>query len=336
MNDKKTILTGDRPTGKLHLGHFIGSLENRVKMQHECNQFIMIADMQALTDNAENPQKVRDNILELGLDYLSIGLDPKINTIFIQSSVPELSDLTMFYLNLVTVARLQRNPTVKTEIAQKGFEKSLPAGFLIYPVSQAADITAFKAQLVPVGEDQLPMIEQTNEVVRRFNNTYNTDVLVECEAVLSKTKRLMGTDGAAKMGKSLNNAIYLSDSSEEVKKKVMSMMTDPNHLRVEDPGKVEGNPVFEYLTAFDKDKEGLDDLKNRYQQGGVGDVEVKKRLIDVLEEFLTPIREKRAKFAQNPQAVMDILKEGGQKARLVAQQTLKDVRKAMNINYFND
>lgn len=336
MNDKKTILTGDRPTGKLHLGHYIGSLENRLKMQNECNQFIMIADMQALTDNAENPQKVRDNILELGLDYLSIGLDPKISTIFIQSSVPELSDLTMFYLNLVTVARLQRNPTVKTEIAQKGFEKSLPAGFLIYPVSQAADITAFKAQLVPVGEDQLPMLEQTNEIVRRFNHIYKTDVLVECEAVLSKTKRLMGTDGAAKMGKSLNNAIYLSDSPEEVKKKVMGMMTDPNHLRVEDPGKVEGNPVFEYLTAFDKDKEGLEDLKNRYQKGGVGDVEVKKRLIDVLEEFLTPIREKRAQFAQNPQAVMDVLKEGGQKARIVAQQTLKDVRKAMNINYFND
>ncbi|HBI17102.1 MAG: Tryptophanyl-tRNA synthetase [Candidatus Moranbacteria bacterium GW2011_GWF2_34_56] len=336
MNDKKTILTGDRPTGKLHLGHYIGSLENRVKMQHECNQFIMIADMQALTDNAENPQKVRDNILELGLDYLSIGLDPKINTIFIQSSVPELSDLTMFYLNLVTVARLQRNPTVKTEIAQKGFEKSLPAGFLIYPVSQAADITAFKAQLVPVGEDQLPMIEQTNEVVRRFNHTYNSNVLVECEAVRSSVGRLIGTDGKSKMSKSLNNTIYLSDSSEEVKKKVMSMMTDPNHLRVEDPGKVEGNPVFEYLTAFDKDKEGLGDLKTRYQKGGVGDVEVKKRLIEVLEEFLTPIRERRAEFEKKPEEVMNILKEGGQKARLVAQQTLKDVRKAMNINYFND
>ncbi|MFZ2154178.1 MAG: tryptophan--tRNA ligase [Candidatus Moraniibacteriota bacterium] len=334
MNEKKTILTGDRPTGKLHLGHYVGSLENRLKMQHECNQFIMIADMQALTDNADNPQKVRDNILELALDYISIGLDPSVNTIFIQSSVPEISDLTMFYLNLVTVARLQRNPTVKTEIAQKGFEKSLPAGFLIYPVSQAADITAFKAQLVPVGEDQLPMLEQTNEIVRKFNHTYKTDVLVECEAVLSETKRLMGIDGNAKMGKSLNNAIYLSDTAEDVAKKVMSMMTDPNHLRIEDPGKVEGNPVFEYLTVFDNDKEGLMDLKNRYQQGGVGDVEVKKRLIAVLENFLAPIREKRAQAAKNPQAVMQMLEEGGKKARGVASQTLKEVKEAMNINYF--
>ncbi len=336
MNDKKTILTGDRPTGKLHLGHYVGSLEKRLKMQHECNQFIMIADMQALTDNADNPQKVRDNILELALDYISIGLDPKINTIFIQSSVPELSDLTMFYLNLVTVARLQRNPTVKTEIAQKGFEKSLPAGFLIYPVSQAADITAFKAQLVPVGEDQLPMIEQTNEIVRKFNHTYKTNVLVECESMLSKIKRLIGTDGGSKMGKSLNNAIYLSDSSEEVKKKVMGMMTDPNHLKIEDPGTVEGNPVFEYLSAFDKDTDGLEDLKNHYKQGGVGDVEVKKRLIAVLENFLAPIREKRIEASKDPQAVMDMLKEGGEKARIVATQTLKEVKEAMNINYFND
>lgn len=334
MNEKKTILTGDRPTGKLHLGHYIGSLKSRLEMQESCNQFIMIADMQALTDNAENPQKVRDNILELALDYLSIGLDPKENTIFIQSSVPELSDLTMFYLNLVSVARLQRNPTVKTEIAQKGFEKSVPAGFLIYPVSQAADITAFKAQLVPVGEDQLPMLEQTNEIVRKFNHTYKTNVLVECEAVLSKVKRLVGTDGGSKMGKSLNNGIYLSDTTEDVTKKVMGMMTDPNHLRVEDPGKVEGNPVFEYLTAFDTDIEGLNDLKKRYQKGGVGDVEVKKRLIEVLEKFLSPIREKRAQAAKDPQAVMNMLKEGGEKARAVAAQTLKEVKEAMTINYF--
>ncbi|MGW8184954.1 MAG: tryptophan--tRNA ligase [Candidatus Moraniibacteriota bacterium] len=334
MNDKKTILTGDRPTGRLHLGHYIGSLENRLKMQHECNQFIMIADMQALTDNAENPQKVRDNILELALDYISIGLDPKVNTIFIQSSVPELSDLTMFYLNLVSVARLQRNPTVKTEIAQKGFEKSVPAGFLIYPVSQAADITAFKAQLVPVGEDQLPMLEQTNEIVRKFNHTYKTNVLVECGAVLSETGRLRGTDGNAKMGKSLNNAIYLSDTPEEVNKKVMGMMTDPNHLKIEDPGKVEGNPVFEYLTAFDTDIEGLSDLKKRYQKGGVGDVEVKKRLIAVLENFLAPIREKRAEAAKNPEVVMNILREGGEKAQSVAKRTLIEVKEAMNINYF--
>jgi len=334
MDSKKTILTGDRPTGKLHLGHYIGSLENRIKMQHECNQFIMIADMQALTDNFDNPQKVRDNILELALDYISVGLDPKVNTIFIQSSVPEISDLTMFYLNLVTVARLQRNPTVKTEIAQKGFEKSLPAGFLIYPVSQAADITAFKAHLVPVGEDQLPMIEQTNEIVRKFNHTYKTSVLVECEAVLSKTRRLMGTDGNTKMGKSLNNAIYLSDTSQDVERKVMKMMTDPNHLRIEDPGKIDGNPVFEYLTAFDKDKEGLADLKKRYQKGGVGDVEVKKRLIEVLENFLAPIREKRIEATKNPQAVMDMLKEGGERARQVAKKTLGEVKEAMNINYF--
>lgn len=334
MNDKKTILTGDRPTGRLHLGHYIGSLENRLKMQHECNQFIMIADMQALTDNAENPQKVRDNILELALDYISIGLDPKVNTIFIQSSVPELSDLTMFYLNLVSVARLQRNPTVKTEIAQKGFEKSVPAGFLIYPVSQAADITAFKAQLVPVGEDQLPMLEQTNEIVRKFNHTYKTNVLVECGAVLSETGRLRGTDGNAKMGKSLNNAIYLSDTPEEVNKKVMGMMTDPNHLKIEDPGEVEGNPVFEYLTAFDTDIEGLSNLKKRYQKGGVGDVEVKKRLIAVLENFLAPIREKRIEAAKNPEVVMNMLKEGGEKAQAVAKRTLIEVKEAMNINYF--
>ena len=336
MNDKKTILTGDRPTGRLHLGHYIGSLQNRVRLQAECNQFIMIADMQALTDNADNPEKVRKNILEVALDYLSVGIDPKISTIFIQSLIPELSELTMYYLNLVTLARLQRNPTVKTEIRQKGFEKSLPMGFLVYPVSQAADITAFKAQLVPVGEDQLPMLEQTNEIVRKFNNTYKVQVLVECEAVSSNVVRLAGTDGGAKMGKSLNNAIYLSDDSEDVKKKVMSMMTDPNHLRVEDPGEVEGNPVFDYLDAFDEDKTGLDELKKHYKKGGVGDVEVKKRLIEVLEKFLTPIREKRTEFEKKPEEVMEILKNGSKKAQVVAAQTLREVKDAMNINYFKN
>jgi len=332
--NKRTILTGDRPTGRLHVGHYIGSLQNRVKMQDECNQFIMIADMQALTDNFNNPQKVRDNILEVALDYLSVGIDPQKSTILIQSMIPELSELTMYYLNLVTLARLQRNPTVKTEIIQKGFEKGLPVGFLIYPVSQAADITAFKAELVPVGEDQLPMIEQTNEIVRRFNNTYNTNVLVECEAVFSQVKRLMGTDGGSKMGKSLNNAIYLSDSAEDVKKKVMGMMTDPNHLRIEDPGKVEGNSVFEYLEAFDGDNETLEELKNHYRKGGLGDVEVKKRLISVLEEFLSPIRERRNQFEQKPEEVMTILREGSKKAQLVAAQTLEEVKAAMTINYF--
>lgn len=331
---KKTILTGDRPTGRLHLGHYIGSLQNRIKMQDDHNQFIMIADMQALTDNFNNPQKVRDNILEVALDYLSVGIDPAKSTILVQSMIPELSELTMYYLNLVTLARLQRNPTVKTEILQKGFDKGLPVGFLIYPISQAADITAFKAELVPVGEDQKPMIEQTNEIVRRFNNTYQKDVLVECEAVFSQTKRLMGTDGGAKMGKSLGNAIFLSDSSEEVKNKVMKMMTDPNHLRVEDPGRVEKNPVFEYLEAFDRDAQTLDEMKRHYRKGGLGDVEVKKRLINVLEEMLNPIRQRRMELAKNPEEVKDILKQGTKKAQAVAAQTLKEVKDAMNINYF--
>lgn len=331
---KKTILTGDRPTGRLHLGHYIGSLQNRTKMQDDCNQFIMIADMQALTDNFNNPQKVRDNILEVALDYLAVGIDPNKSTILIQSMIPELSELTMYYLNLVTLSRLQRNPTVKTEILQKGFDKGLPVGFLVYPISQAADITAFKAELVPVGEDQKPMIEQTNEIVRRFNNTYNTKVLVECEAVFSKTKRLMGTDGGAKMGKSLGNAIFLSDSNEEIKNKVMKMVTDPNHIRVEDPGRVEGNPVFEYLDAFDPDRDSLDELRRHYRRGGLGDVEVKKRLISVLEGILGPIRERREKLAKNPEEIKNILREGSLRAQIVASQTLSEVKEAMKINYF--
>ncbi|MDY0302660.1 MAG: tryptophan--tRNA ligase [Candidatus Moranbacteria bacterium] len=332
--NKKTILTGDRPTGRLHLGHFVGSLKKRVEAQNDFNQFIMIADVQALTDNFANPQKVRDNINEVTLDYLSVGIDPQKSTILVQSMLPELFELTTYYLNLVTLARLQRNPTVKTEIAQKGFDKSLPVGFLVYPVSQAADITAFKADLVPVGEDQLPMIEQTNEIVRRFNHIYQTETLKECEAVLSDVRRLSGTDGNAKMGKSLNNAIYLSDSEEEVKRKVMGMMTDPAHLRVEDPGKVEGNPVFEYLEAFDNDKTGLEELKNHYRKGGLGDVEVKKRLIKVLEDLLSPIRERRQEFAQKPDFLREVLLEGTRKARLVTQKTLDEVREAMKLNYF--
>lgn len=332
---KKTIvLTGDRPTGHLHLGHFVGSLVNRIKLQHDYDQYIMIADMQALTDNAENPDKVRKNVLEVALDYLAVGLKPELNTIFIQSLVPELAELTMYFLNLVTLARLQRNPTVKDEIKQKGFDNNVPAGFLVYPVSQAADITAFKARLVPVGEDQLPMIEQTNELVRRFNNVYGGNTLVECEALVSDIVRLPGTDGKAKMGKSLDNAIYLSDSPEVIKKKIMKMFTDPNHLRVEDPGRVEGNPVFSYLDAFDPDKQGLDELKAHYRKGGLGDVVIKKRLNDVLQDVLAPIRERRQEFEKNPGDVMEILRQGSVKAQLLAAQTLAEVRKTMRLDYF--
>lgn len=334
MKKRKVILTGDRPTGRLHLGHYVGSLMNRVRLQHDHDQFIMIADMQALTDNAENPEKVRKNVLEVALDYLAVGLDPKLNIFLIQSLIPELSELTMYFLNLVTLARLQRNPTVKDEMKQKGFGSNVPAGFLVYPVSQAADITIFRAGLVPVGEDQLPMIEQTNELVRRFNSVYGGEVLVECEALVSKVVRLPGTDGKSKMGKSLDNAIYLSDPAEVVAKKVMGMFTDPGHLRVEDPGKVEGNTVFTYLDAFDPDKDGLEELKAHYLRGGLGDVVVKKRLIGVLEDVLGPIRSKRSEFEKNPEEVMKILNEGSERARVVATETLKEVRRAMRLDYF--
>jgi len=330
---KKRILTGDRPTGPLHLGHYIGSLENRVKLQREYETYILIADMQALTDNADNPEKVRKNILEVAFDYLAAGLDPKICTIVIQSLVPELAELTMYYLNLVTLSRLQRNPTVKGEMQEKGYGANVPAGFLMYPVSQAAHITAFKANLVPVGEDQLPMIEQTVEIVRSFNRIYKP-VLVEPKALTSKITRLPGTDGRAKMSKSLNNAIYLSDSSAVVAKKVMEMFTDPGHIHAEDPGKVEGNPVFAYLDAFDQDVKKVDELKKQYQKGGLGDVEVKKILIEVLNNFLNPIRKRRAEFAEKPEQVMRILKEGTEKGRKVATQTLKEVRQAMHLDYF--
>jgi len=331
---KHTILTGDRPTGPLHLGHYVGSLRKRVELQYQHKTFVMIADAQALTDNAENPEKVRRNILEVALDYLAVGIDPKATTIFIQSLVPELTELTMYYLNLVTVSRLQRNPTVKEEIKQRGFGASIPAGFLAYPVSQAADITAFRADMVPAGEDQLPMIEQTNEIMRSFNRIYQCSVLVEAKALLSNVSRLPGTDGKGKMSKSLGNVISLSDSADVVRQKVKTMYTDPKHLRVEDPGTVEGNPVFAYLDAFDPDKEGLEAMKDHYRRGGLGDIAVKRRLQEVLSAELDPIRARREDFANDPETVMRILKEGTAAAREVAAKTLNEVRKAMRIDYF--
>ncbi len=330
---KKRILTGDRPTGPLHLGHYVGSLQNRVELQHEYDTFVLIADMQALTDNADDPEKVRSSILEVALDYLAVGIEPEIATIVVQSLVPELAELTMYYLNLVTVARLQRNPTVKDEMKQKGFVGNVPAGFLMYPVSQAADITAFQADLVPVGEDQLPMIEQTAEIVRRFNATYEP-VLVEPRPLIPKIARLPGTDGRSKMSKSLGNAIFLSDSSDVVAKKVRAMYTDPEHIHAEDPGTVEGNPVFNYLDAFDPDSRAVGELKQRYRGGGLGDVAVKKRLAEVLESFLTPIRTKRARYAEDPSQIMRILREGTERGRTVASHTLARVRKAMRLDYF--
>ncbi len=333
MVTKKIILTGDRPTGPLHLGHYVGSLKARVKFQNQYETYIIIADMQALTDNADNPEKITKNVFEVVLDYLSVGINPKISTIFIQSLVPELAELTMYFLNLVTLSRLERNPTVKDEMKQKGFGGNLPAGFLMYPVSQAADIAAFRADLVPVGVDQLPMIEQTVEIVKKFNKIYKP-VLVEPKSLVSKISRLPGIDGKEKMGKSLGNAINLSDSSDVVAKKVMSMYTDPRHIHVEDPGKVEGNIVFTYLEAFDPDKKTVEELKRQYRRGGLGDVAIKKRLIEVLENFLSPIRKKRAEFAKNPKAVMKILEEGTKKARMMASQTLSEVRRAMKLDYF--
>ena len=347
---KKIILTGDRPTGKLHIGHYVGSLKRRVELQNsgEFDEiFIMIADAQALTDNADNPEKVRQNIIEVALDYLACGIDPDKSTIFIQSMIPELTELTFYYMNLVTVARLQRNPTVKSEIAMRNFEASIPVGFFTYPISQAADITAFKATTVPVGEDQEPMIEQTREIVRKFNSVYG-EALVEPDILLPDNKaclRLPGTDGKAKMSKSLGNCIYLSDSEADVKKKVMSMYTDPDHLKVSDPGKVEGNPVFIYLDAFCKDEyfeefwpeyKNLDELKAHYQRGGLGDVKVKKFLNKVLQAELAPIRARRKEWEQKLPKVFEILKEGSRVAEAKAAETLKDVKAAMRINYFDD
>lgn len=346
----KIILTGDRPTGKLHVGHYVGSLRRRVELQNSGEYdeiYIMIADAQALTDNADNPEKVRQNIIEVALDYLSCGLDPAKSTLFIQSQIPQLTELTFYYMNLVTVARLQRNPTVKSEIQMRDFHNSIPVGFFTYPISQASDITAFDATTVPVGEDQEPMLEQAKEIVRRFNYIYG-DTLVEPQILLPENKyclRLPGTDGKAKMSKSLNNCIYLSDSSEEVRKKIMSMFTDPNHLRVEDPGQVEGNPVFIYLEAFSTDEhfkkflpeyENLQALKDHYSRGGLGDVKVKKFLYAVMEDVLTPIRERRKEYEKDIPAVMEILRQGSIKAEAKAAATLNRVKQSMRINYFDD
>lgn len=328
------VLTGDRPTGPLHLGHYVGSLVSRVQLQDQCTQYVMIADVQALTDNYEHPAKVRENVLEVALDYLAVGIDPAKTTIFIQSMIPALHELTTYYLNLVTVSRAMRNPTVKTEIKQKGLEESTPLGFLCYPISQAADITAFKGTLVPVGEDQLPMIEQTNEIVRAFNRIYQTDVLVEAKAVLTTMQRLPGVDGAAKMGKSLGNAIYLSDPADVLARKVMDMYTDPGHVRVADPGKIEGNVVFTYLDTFDTRTAEVEELKAQYQRGGLGDVALKKRLIEVLEGLLAPMRQRRAQFASDKAQVMALLREGSQRANAVAAHTLQAVRAAMRLDYF--
>ena len=346
----KIILTGDRPTGRLHIGHYVGSLKRRVELQNSGEFekiYIMIADAQALTDNAEHPEKVRQNIVEVALDYMACGLDPEKSTLFIQSMVPELTELSFYYMNLVTVSRLQRNPTVKSEIQMRNFESSIPVGFFTYPISQAADITAFKATTVPVGEDQEPMIEQTREIVRKFNSVYG-DTLVEPEILLPDNKaclRLPGTDGKAKMSKSLGNCIYLADTEDEVKKKIMSMYTDPDHIRVDDPGKIEGNTVFTYLDAFSKpehfaeylpDYANLDELKAHYQRGGLGDVKVKKFLNNVMQEELAPIRNRRKDLEKDIPYVYEVLKKGSEEAESVARATLEDVKKSMKINYFED
>jgi tryptophanyl-tRNA synthetase len=327
----RTVLTGDRPTGPLHLGHYVGSLANRVALQREYETFVLIADVQALTDHVDQPGRIRQSVLEVALDYLAVGIDPAVSTIVVQSGLPELAELTMYFLNLVTVARLQRNPTVKDEMRQRGFEADVPAGFLVYPVSQAADITAFGADLVPVGADQVPMIEQTVEIVRRFNRLYGP-VLVEPQALVPDIGRLPGTDGAAKMGKSLGNAILLSDPPDLVAAKVMGMFTDPGHVRAADPGRVDGNPVFAYLDAFDPDRAAVAEMKLRYRVGGLGDVMVKRRLLEVLERFLQPLRARRAALAEDPGHVHAILKQGTARGRARAAQTLAAVRRAMRLD----
>ena len=346
----KIILTGDRPTGKLHVGHYVGSLRRRVELQNSGEYekiFIMIADAQALTDNADNPEKVRQNVIEVALDYLACGLDPAKSTLLIQSQIPQLCELSFYYMNLVTVSRLQRNPTVKAEIQMRNFEASIPVGFFCYPISQAADITAFKATTVPVGEDQMPMIEQTKEIVHKFNSVYG-ETLVDPKILLPEQEaclRLPGIDGKAKMSKSLGNCIYLSEEPEDIKKKVMSMYTDPDHIRVQDPGKIEGNTVFTYLDAFScpehfvrylPEYANLDELKDHYRRGGLGDVKVKRFLNEVLQETLEPIRNRRKEFQKDIPYVYDVLKEGSRQAREVAEQTLQEVRDAMKINYFDD
>lgn len=344
--ERKTILTGDRPTGKLHLGHYAGSLRNRVELQNsgKYDMYVFIADMQALTDNAKNPQKIRDNIIEVALDYLSVGLVPEKTCIFVQSQIPALSELTMYYMNLVSLARLKRNPTIKSEIKERGFGETIPVGFLTYPISQAADITAFDADLVPVGEDQAPILEQDIEIVRTFNSIYGK-TLKEPKQLTPENvcKRLPGIDGKNKMSKSLGNCIYLSDTPEEVTKKVMTMYTDPNHIRVEDPGDTKNNPVFMYLEAFSNDEhfakylpefKNLEDLKTHYEQGGVGDVKIKKFLANVLNDVLTPIRERRAIYENNIEAVYKMLEEGSKKARAKSEEVLARVRKAIGVEYF--
>lgn len=344
--ERKTILTGDRPTGKLHLGHYAGSLRNRVELQNsgKYDMYVFIADMQALTDNAKNPQKIRDNIIEVALDYLSVGLDPEKTCIFVQSQIPALSELTMYYMNLVSLARLKRNPTIKSEIKERGFGETIPVGFLTYPISQAADITAFDADLVPVGEDQAPILEQDIEIVRTFNSIYGK-TLKEPKQLTPENvcKRLPGIDGKNKMSKSLGNCIYLSDTPEEVTKKVMTMYTDPNHIRVEDPGDTKNNPVFMYLEAFSTDEhfakylpefKNLDDLKTHYEQGGVGDIKIKKFLANVLNDVLSPIRERRAIYENNIEAVYKMLEEGSKKARAKSEEVLTRVRKAIGVEYF--
>ena len=347
---KKTVLTGDRPTGRLHLGHYVGSIQNRLKLQDEAEKaFYMIADVQALTDNADNPEKVRDNVLEVALDNLACGLDPKKTNIFIQSQVPAIAELTVFFLNLVTVARLEQNPTVKTEMLQKGFVmrdsdneaksavtkiRNVPAGFLCYPVSQTADILFCKGNIIPVGEDQKPVIEQCNEIVDTFNRLYG-QTFERVQHLIGDTPRLMGTDGNAKMSKSLGNCIYLSDSREEIEKKVMSMYTDPQHINLNDPGRVEGNVVFTYLDIFDTDKAKVAELKAHYQKGGLGDVTLKKYLVEVWEAIIGPIRTRRQELARDPEAVMQIIQEGTKKAQQVGEETMREVRRAIKINYFD-
>jgi tryptophanyl-tRNA synthetase len=333
--DEKIVLTGDRPTGKLHLGHYVGSIKNRIALQNQYEKcFYMIADIQALTDNAENPTKVRDNVIEVALDNLACGVDPEKTTFFIQSQIPEIAELTVLFLNLVTLARLRRNPTVKSEMKQKGFGENVPAGFLVYPVSQAADILSCGGNIIPVGEDQLPVIEQVNEIVEKFNGIYGK-VFTKIQPLLSETPRLIGIDGNAKASKSLGNAIYLDDSFEEIKKKVMMMYTDPSHIHVSDPGKVKGNVVFTYLDIFDPDDSQINKLKKEYEHGGLGDVAIKKRLIEVLDTILSPIRIKRAALAKDPKQVMEILRDGTEEARATARATMERVRHAIKLDHFD-
>ncbi|GMO56178.1 MAG: tryptophan--tRNA ligase [Rickettsiales bacterium] len=330
----KVVLTGDRPTGCLHIGHYVGSLKSRVEMQNTnlYNMFIMSADIQALTDNYDNPQKIQENVFEVLKDNIAVGISPKKSTLFIQSQIPELTELTILYMNLVSTARLERNPTIKTEISQKNFGEGVPAGFLCYPISQAADITFCKGEFVPVGEDQAPMIEQTNEIVKKFNRLYNTDILKECKIILSNTPRLKGVDGNVKMGKSLGNAIYLKDDEKTLRDKIMSAYTDPNHIKITDKGNVEGNVVFEYLSIFHPDKKEVESLKDKYRAGGLGDVVLKNLLFEVLNAELKPIRERRAEISIDD--IKKIAKNGTEKAREIAIETMKEVRKAVGINYF--